>query len=79
MCQRRFQNVARSINIGGVDVLWLIKRQCGGAVHHNIDPLHRAVNRLAVTNIIEEISDAILLRVIERREVDVGDAVPTVQ
>src|SRR5919199_6898363 len=73
---RRFQDVARPLDVRGVDVLRRVERQCRGGVDHEVHLLHRPVHERLVANVALYDLDPTPLRIVELLDVQRGKRVP---
>ena len=73
---RTFQEEARALDVGREDLLPGIERQRGGAVDHEIDAGHGALDRGGVADVSLDRLDRAALGIVERRDVQRADLVP---
>jgi hypothetical protein len=65
---RRLEHVACADDVGRVDVLLRVERQCGRGVHDDVHAGERCVQRLAVADVAAHAAHAVALGVVERRD-----------
>src|SRR5919199_5584722 len=73
---RYLQDVARSLDVRGVDVLRRVERQRCGGVDHEVHLLHRPVHERLVADVALYDLDLILLRIVELLNVQRGEGIP---
>src|SRR5918911_4228636 len=73
---RRFQDVARSLDVRGVDVLGRVERQRCGGVDHEVHLLHRPVHERLVADVALYDLDTTPLRIVKLLDVQRDEHVP---